>query len=164
MSNAVSYLYEFGPFRLDPTERLLLRDGHPVPLTPKAFDVLMVLLQHSGHLVEKKQLIEAVWPTSFVEEGNLSVMVHALRKAFGSDHRDPTYIETVSKRGYRFAAEVKLVESAPFAPDSFSSEKRYESSGLSSSGPSSSGPASSSSSSARMLAVAPPTLPQVSGW
>jgi DNA-binding winged helix-turn-helix (wHTH) protein/TolB-like protein len=118
MSNAVSYLYEFGPFRLDPTERLLLRDGHPVPLTPKAFDVLMVLLQHSGHLVEKKELIEAVWPTSFVEEGNLSVMIHALRKAFGSDHRDHTYIETVSKKGYRFAAEVKLIEYAPFPPPS----------------------------------------------
>jgi len=118
MSNAVSYLYEFGPFRLDPTERLLLRDGHPVPLTPKAFDVLMVLLQHSGHLVEKKELIEAVWPTSFVEEGNLSVMIHALRKAFGSDHRDHAYIETVSKKGYRFAAEVKLIEFAPFPPAS----------------------------------------------
>src|SRR6202521_1065740 len=118
MSNAVSYLYEFGPFRLDPTERLLLRDGHPVPLPPKAFDVLMVLLQHSGHLVEKKELIEAVWPTSFVEEGNLSVMIHALRKAFGSDHRDHTYIETVSKKGYRFAAEVKLIEYAPFPPPS----------------------------------------------
>ena len=126
MSNAVSYLYEFGPFRHDPTERLLLRDGHPVPLTPKAFDVLMVLLQHSGHLVEKKQLIEAVWPTSFVEEGNLSVMVHALRKAFGSDHRDHTYIETVSKRGYRFAAEVKLIEYAPLPPPSFIDKGQIE--------------------------------------
>lgn len=113
MSNAVCYLYEFGPFRLDPTERLLVRDGHPVPLTPKAFDVLMVLVQHSGHLVEKRQLLEAAWPNSFVEEGNLSVMVYALRKAFGSDHGDPAYIETVSKRGYRFAAEVKLIEYAP---------------------------------------------------
>src|SRR6266481_4404690 len=126
MSNAVSYLYEFGPFRLDPTERLLLRDGHPVPLTPKAFDVLMVLLQHSGHLVEKRELIEAVWPTSFVEEGNLSVMIHALRKAFGSDHRDHTYIETVSKRGYRFAAEVKLIEYAPFPPPSFIDKGQIE--------------------------------------
>src|SRR5216684_741731 len=118
MSNAVSYLYEFGPFRLDPTERLLLCDGRPVPLTPKAFDVLMVLVQRSGHLVEKRELIEAVWPSSFVEEGNLSVMVHALRKAFGSDHRDHTYIETVSKRGYRFAAEVKLIEYTPPPPPS----------------------------------------------
>src|SRR5258708_13471451 len=121
---------------MDATERLLVRDGHPVPLTPKAFDVLMVLLQHSGHLVEKKELIETVWPTSFVEEGNLSVMVHALRKAFGSDHRDPTYIETVSKRGYRFAAEVKLVEPALFAPDSFSSENPYPPSSHSSPAPS----------------------------
>lgn len=116
MINAVSYLYEFGPFRLDPTERLLLRDGHPVPLTPKAFDLLMVLVQRSGHLIEKRELLEAVWPASFVEEGNLSVMVHALRKAFGSDHRDYTYIETVSKRGYRFVAEVKLIEYAPAPP------------------------------------------------
>ncbi len=116
MINAVCYLYEFGPFRLDPTERLLLRDGHPIPITPKAFDLLMVLVQRSGHLVEKRELLEAVWPASFVEEGNLSVMVHALRKAFGSDHRDYTYIETVSKRGYRFVAEVKLIEYAPVAP------------------------------------------------
>ena len=128
MSNVVSYLYEFGPFRLDPGERLLLRDGHPVPLTPKAFDVLLVLVNHRGHLVEKRELIETVWPTSFVEEGNLSVMVHAVRKAFGSDHRDPTYIETVSKRGYRFAAEVKLIESAPFMPSTLGSGIHGESS------------------------------------
>ncbi len=115
MSNAVCYLYEFGPFRLDPAERLLLRDGHPIPLTPKAFDLLMVLVQRSGHLVEKKELLETVWPSSFVEEGNLSVMVYALRKAFG-DHQDHTYIETVSKRGYRFAAEVKLIEYVPYVP------------------------------------------------
>src|SRR5258708_13084993 len=114
MSNAASYLYEFGPFRFDPSERLLLRDGQPVPLTPKAFDVLMVLVQHNGHLVEKKELIEAVWPTSFVEEGNLSVMIHALRKAFGSDHRDHTYIETVSKKAYPFPAKVKLIAFPPF--------------------------------------------------
>ena len=115
MINAVSYLYEFGPFRLDPTERLLLRAGQPIPITPKAFDLLMVLVQRSGHLIEKRELLEAVWPASFVEEGNLSVMVHALRKAFGSDHRDYTYIETVAKRGYRFVAEVKLIEYAPAA-------------------------------------------------
>jgi len=116
MINAVCHLYEFGPFRLDPTERLLLRDGHPIPVTPKAFDLLMVLVQRSGHLIEKRDLLEAVWPSSFVEEGNLCVTVHALRKAFGSDHRDNTYIETVSKRGYRFAAEVRLIEYAPSVP------------------------------------------------
>src|SRR5260370_17516480 len=126
MSNAVSYLKELGPFCVEANERLLLRDGHPVPLTPKAFDVLMVLLRHSGHLVEKKELIEAVWPTSFVEEGNLSVMIHALRKAFGSDHRDHTYIETVSKRGYRFAAEVKLIEFAPFPTPTFIQRSKIE--------------------------------------
>ena len=103
-----------------------MRDGHPVPLTPKAFDVLMVLVQHSGHLVEKRQLLEAVWPSSFVEEGNLSVMVYALRKALGSDHADHTYIETVSKRGYRFAAEVRQIECAPYAVRSLTSRTPVE--------------------------------------
>ncbi len=128
MSSALSYLYEFGPFRLDPTERLLLRDGHPIPLTPKAFDLLLALVQRSGHLVEKRELLETVWPSSFVEEGNLSVMVYALRKAFGCDHRDHTYIETVSKKGYRFAADVRLIEYAPVPATRLSSTTASDSS------------------------------------
>lgn len=128
MSSALCYLYEFGPFRLDPTERLLLRDGHPIPLTPKAFDLLLVLVQRSGHLVEKRELLETVWPSSFVEEGNLSVMVYALRKAFGCDHRDHAYIETVSKKGYRFAADVRLIEYAPVPATPLSSNTASDSS------------------------------------
>lgn len=69
MSQQMKYLYEFGPFRIDPPERLLVSHGHSIAVTPKAFDVLVILIQRSGHLVEKSQLMEAVWGDSFVEEG-----------------------------------------------------------------------------------------------
>ena len=105
MANAVHHLYEFGPFVLDPAERLLARAGHPVPITPKAFDMLVLLVERRGHLVEKKEMIRAIWPDSFVEEGNLCVTVSLLRKLLGDDH-EHKYIETVSKCGYRFVAEV----------------------------------------------------------
>lgn len=113
MSNVINQLYEFGPFRLVPADRLLLRDGQSISLPPKAFDILVVLIQRSGHLVDKQQLIESVWPGVFVEEGNISVMIHALRKALGTNRGDRKYIETVSKRGYRFVAEVRLIEAEP---------------------------------------------------
>src|SRR4051794_7581991 len=116
MSHTINHLYEFGPFRLIPADRLLLRNGQSLSLPPKAFDILVVLIQRSGHLVEKQQLMEAVWPGLFVEEGNVSVMIHALRKALGSNRGDRKYIETVSKRGYRFVAEVRLIEAEPLPP------------------------------------------------
>jgi len=100
----VKHLYEFGPFRLDGTERLLLREGAPLPLTGKAFDTLLVLVQHSGHLIEKDELMKTVWPDAIVEENNLTQSVSALRKALGPEH---TYIETVPRQGYRFVALVK---------------------------------------------------------
>jgi DNA-binding winged helix-turn-helix (wHTH) protein/TolB-like protein/Flp pilus assembly protein TadD len=98
--------YAFGPFLLKPAEHELLRDGQPISLTPKTFDTLVVLVEHRGRLVEKGELISAVWHDTFVEEGNLCVTISLLRKAFGDDHR---YIQTVSKHGYRFVAEVKLL-------------------------------------------------------
>src|SRR5712692_4688954 len=100
----VKHLYEFGPFRLDGTERLLLREGAPLPLTGKAFDTLLVLVQHSGHLIEKDELMKTVWPDAIVEENNLTQSVSALRKALGPEH---SYIETVPRLGYRFVALVK---------------------------------------------------------
>jgi DNA-binding winged helix-turn-helix (wHTH) protein/Tol biopolymer transport system component len=100
--------YEFGPFRLDVAEQRLLRDGHPVPLTPKVFAVLRVLVQHGGHLVEKDALLQEVWPDSFVEEGALSRSVSVLRKALGEKAAGAEYIETVPKRGYRFVAPVTV--------------------------------------------------------
>ena len=110
MATPVNVLYEFGPFQLDPPERLLLCDGKPVALPPKAFDLLLALVDRSGHLVEKDQLLKLVWPSAFVEEGNLAVTVSLLRKALNDDRGHHRYIETVSKRGYRFVAEVKRLD------------------------------------------------------
>ena len=76
-----------------------MREGTPVSLTIKAFDTLLLLVQRNGHLVERSEIIQAIWPNSFVEEGNLSVTIHMLRKALGDDGTDCKYIETVAKRG-----------------------------------------------------------------
>ena len=96
--------YEFGPFRLDPAERLLLRDGQAVALTPKAFDLLVYLVEHHGHLVEKQSLMTALWPDTVVEEANLAYNVFALRKALGDTADNGQYIQTIAKKGYRFTA------------------------------------------------------------
>jgi DNA-binding winged helix-turn-helix (wHTH) protein/TolB-like protein/Flp pilus assembly protein TadD len=109
MSKQARHLYEFGPFSIDATERLLLRDGEVVPLTPKAFDLLLVLVENRCHLVEKDQLIRTLWPDTFVEEANLTNNVSLLRKALAVDD-EHQYIKTVPRRGYRFVAEVKAVE------------------------------------------------------
>src|SRR5918993_506380 len=103
-------LYEFGPFLLDPAERVLTRGGQPVPLTPKVFDLLVVLVESGGHLLGKKDLMEAVWPDSFVEEGNLTFSISSLRKALGEDRKEHRYIETVPRSGYRFVANVRVLE------------------------------------------------------
>jgi Tol biopolymer transport system component/DNA-binding winged helix-turn-helix (wHTH) protein len=100
-------LYEFGPFRLDTAEQLLLRDGKPLTLTPKAFEMLVALVERSGHLVEKEELMKVVWADAFVEESNLTNNVSALRKLLGQGKGGENYIETVPKRGYRFTAAVR---------------------------------------------------------
>ena len=105
--------YEFGPFRLDPAERLLLRDGQAVALTPKAFDLLVYLVEHHGHLVEKQSLMTALWPDTVVEEANLAYNVSALRKALGDGREDGRFIETVPTRGYRFVARVTVSSTRP---------------------------------------------------
>ena len=107
MSTHPQHLYEFGPFRLDTVEKVLLRDGEPVPLTPKAFDTLVALVERSGHLVEKDELMKVVWADAYVEESNLTNNVYALRKILGQGENGRSYIETVPKRGYRFTAFVK---------------------------------------------------------
>ncbi len=106
MSKPTSLLYRFGPFLLNPTEQLLLRDGQPVALKPKLFDLLLILVENSGHVLHKNELIEKIWPNTFVEESNLTVSIFALRKALGDDHDNHSYIETVPRRGYRFVAKV----------------------------------------------------------
>src|SRR6185295_8734572 len=107
MDRHASRIYEFKEFRLIPAERLLLRNGGTVPLTHKVFDILLLLVRHSGQLVEKQEMLEAVWPEQFVEEHNLTVSVSALRKALGESHDKHEYIETVPKHGYRFIANVR---------------------------------------------------------
>ena len=99
-------VYEFGAFLLDERERLLIRNGSPVPLTPKVFDILLLLVQNSGSLVSKDSLLSKIWPDAFVEEANLNVNVATLRKALGERRTEHQYIETVPKRGYRFVANV----------------------------------------------------------
>jgi DNA-binding winged helix-turn-helix (wHTH) protein/TolB-like protein/Tfp pilus assembly protein PilF len=107
MGEQESQFYEFGRFRLDTSERVLLRDLDPVPLTPKVFDILLALVERGGHIVEKDDLMKRVWPNTFVEEGNLTQNVSVLRKALGENPTSPQFIETVARRGYRFVAAVK---------------------------------------------------------
>ena len=99
------YLYRFGPFSLDTRERLLFRDGSQVALKPKAVDTLLLLLRESPRVVEKKSFMEEVWPDAYVEEGSLTVSISEIRKALGQDPGCQGYIETIPRRGYRFAPE-----------------------------------------------------------
>lgn len=107
--------YAFGPFQLDVGEQQFLRDMQPVPLTAKAFELLAVLLEESGHLLEKQELLQRVWKDAFVEEAVLSVNIAAIRRALGDEGRH--YIETVPKRGYRFIAPVQRIEPAEENPE-----------------------------------------------
>lgn len=107
VDDPVKTIYEFGPFRLDTAERLFLREGIPLHLQPKAFDILVLLVENNGHLVRKDDLIGSVWSDAFVEENNLTKNIHALRQALngGGDQ----FIETVPRQGYRFKADVKTL-------------------------------------------------------
>jgi predicted ATPase/Flp pilus assembly protein TadD len=105
----LNHFYEFGPFRVDPTKRLLLRDGQPQSLTPKAFEILLVLLRHRDRVVEKDNLMRAVWPDTVVEENNLTRNISALRKALGEGPHEHSYLVTVPGRGYGFVAEVREI-------------------------------------------------------
>lgn len=102
--------YEFGPFRLNVGQRILTRAGDPISLTPKATEILVLLLRNAGELVGKEDLMKAVWPDSFVEEANLTQNIFTLRRALGDDRTGARFIETVARRGYRFVAAVKSVE------------------------------------------------------
>jgi len=101
--------YEFGPFRVDPRERQLLRHGEVVPVRPKVFDILLVLVQNSGHILSKDEVMKLVWSNTAVEEGNIARNISTLRSVLGERPRDHQYIETIPWRGYRFVANVKEV-------------------------------------------------------
>ena len=112
------HIYEFGAFRLDPVERRLSRDEIPVRLTPKCFDLLLIFVENSGHLIGKEELIERLWPEQIVEEANLSFNISTLRKALGQGPNGEPFIETVPKKGFRFVAhlEERLEEPAVHSP------------------------------------------------
>lgn len=128
------HLYEFGAFRLDPSERIFARHGERIPLAPKAFDTLLILVQHSGRVLTKDELIRELWPDSFVEENNLTQHISALRRVLGqgnshlsknlkggvADLSEQEYIETVPKLGYRFVCNVR--EIADGCADSLSAD------------------------------------------
>jgi TolB-like protein/Tfp pilus assembly protein PilF len=108
--------YEFGPFRVDARERRLLRDGEVVPLTPKVFDILLVLVQNSGHILSKDEVMKLIWPNTAVEQGNLARNVSTLRKALGESPTNYRYVETIPWRGYRFMASVREVRAELAGP------------------------------------------------
>ena len=99
--------YVFGVFRVDTKECVLYGEKGVVPLAPKAFETLLVLVENSGHVLSKEELMEKVWPDSFVEENNLAQNISALRKALSEESGGDKFIETVPKRGYRFVADVR---------------------------------------------------------
>ena len=108
-------LYQFGSYRLDAMERVLLRDGQPVTLPPKDLETLLVLVERAGHIVEKEELLDKVWPGVFIEEGNLARHIFNLRQVLGDSPDGRKYIETIPRRGYRFVAAVRE-DGEPAAP------------------------------------------------
>src|ERR1043165_6339295 len=116
MGQQENHSYDFGRFRLKTAERVLLREGEPVPLTPKVFDILVTLVEHGGQVVAKDELMKRVWPNTFVEEGNLTQNISLLRKALGESPGGAQFIETVPRRGYRFVADTSQSWSDEPAP------------------------------------------------
>ena len=119
MTEPEARTYDFGPFRVEGARRLVLREGEPVRLTGKAFDILLLLIQERGRLVSKDELMRRIWPDAVVEENNLTVNVSALRKALGESPGDRRYLVTVPGRGYQFVADVRssvLPDDHPGAP------------------------------------------------
>src|SRR5438034_9019802 len=114
MGKEPDLVYEFGAFRLDPIKRVLTRDGKPVALTPKSFDILVLLAKSNGRVLEKEGLMQALWPESFVEESNLNQLIFLVRKVLGDDRNGNGFIQTVPRRGYKFVAAVREIDlSAP---------------------------------------------------
>lgn len=109
MTEKNNKIYEFGEFRLDVAEQILQCNGENMTLTPKIFDLLVILVENHGHLLTKDELIKKLWAESFVEEANLNVTVSALRRALGEKPNENRFIETVPRRGYRFVAQAREV-------------------------------------------------------
>jgi DNA-binding winged helix-turn-helix (wHTH) protein/Tol biopolymer transport system component len=110
MSGNGQRIFEFDGFRLETEERRLSKDGRPVPLASRTFDLLLALVKGNGHLLTKEELYQSVWADRIVEESNLSVQISAIRKALGESDHGPHYIDTVKGHGYRFVADVKRAD------------------------------------------------------
>ncbi len=119
MPEKTKRFFDFGRFRLDSVERVLLADSHPVALTPKAIETLLELLKNSGHILEKDELLKRVWPDTFVEEGTLVQNISTLRKVLGEAPDGSAYIETIPRRGYRFAGAVHNTDFVPLTEGNF---------------------------------------------
>ena len=107
MSSTNGQRYRFDIFEVDPANRILLRSGHDIHVTGRVFDILLIFIENPGRLLEKAELMEKVWTSDFVEEGNLTRNISSLRKALGDTARDHKYIATVQGHGYRFVADVR---------------------------------------------------------
>src|SRR4051812_21374992 len=122
--------YEFGPFRIDPAERQVMREGSVVPLPPKAFDTLLFLVRNSGRILSKEELMKATWPDTFVEEASLAQNISVLRRVLGEPAGERQYIETIPRRGYRFLAQVEATrqsaEPRPAAPEGCHTQSQEE--------------------------------------
>jgi len=116
MDGKMGSFYEFGTladtFRLDVKKRRLTHNGKEITVTPKVLDVLLLLLQNSGNVLEKGRLMKALWPESFVEEGNLSQNIFVLRKILGDDGNSNRFIQTIPRRGYKVLAQVRRMDVA----------------------------------------------------
>jgi DNA-binding winged helix-turn-helix (wHTH) protein len=104
------HIYTFGAFQLDPQQKILLRDGERIPLCPKTFATLLALIESGGAVISKDELLEKVWPDTFIEESNLTKNISLLRKALSNGHDHSAYIETIPTIGYRFVGPVRRLE------------------------------------------------------
>src|SRR5713226_5041541 len=115
MAEKTDLIYEFGRFRLYAAQRILVHNGEPVALTPKGFDTLLLLVESRGQILEKDELMRALWPETFVEEGNLNQIIFVVRKVLGDDRNGDRFIQTIPRRGYKFVASVTEIDAATLA-------------------------------------------------
>jgi Tol biopolymer transport system component/DNA-binding winged helix-turn-helix (wHTH) protein len=115
MSSLSSHIYRFSDFTIDIEQKVLLRGGKAIPMAPKVFETLLALVENHGRIMLKEELMKRLWPDTFVEESNLTFNIQQLRKSLGDNAREPLYIETIPRRGYRFIAEMKPLVT-PIAP------------------------------------------------
>src|SRR6186997_2439533 len=116
MTDSAQPVYEFDGFRLDSRRRELLQGGRPVALFPRCFDALLLLVEHRGELLDKDFLLHALWPEAVVEENSLAKVISDVRRVLGAGAREPGCITTVPRRGYRFTAEVTVLQDSTRSP------------------------------------------------